>query len=73
VVSLDYLMVPPPLFKVSAVFQPIAIRPNSISPGSEGIPLKLYKQIKVASYLPGISKQNTFDPTVHIEIQESKH
>jgi hypothetical protein len=73
VVSLEYLRVPPPLFKVSAVFHPIAIRPNSISPGSEGIPLKLYKQIKVPSYLPGISKQNTFDPTVHIEIQESKH
>jgi hypothetical protein len=23
--------------------------------------------------MPGISKQNTFDPTVHIEILESKH
>jgi hypothetical protein len=56
VVSMDYLMVPPPLFKVSAIFQPIATRQNSITPGSEGISIKLYKQVKVTSFQPGISK-----------------
>jgi hypothetical protein len=50
VVSMEYLMIPPPLFKVSAMFQPVAIRKNSIAPGSEGIPLKQYKQIKVPAF-----------------------
>jgi hypothetical protein len=68
VVSMDYLMIPPPLFRVWAVFQTIAIRPNSVSPWSEGIPLKLYRQVKVAGFQPGISKPETFDPMVHIEI-----
>ena len=73
VVSMEYLMTPPPLFKVSAMFHPIATRPNSIHPGSEGIPLSLYKQIKVPNFQAGICKPSMFDPIVHIEVMEPKN
>jgi len=35
--------------------------------------LKLYKQVKVPGFQPGISKPSMFDPIVHIEISEVKH
>jgi hypothetical protein len=43
---------------------------SNINPGSEGLPLSLYKTIKVHNYIEGVSKASDFDPICHLEIQE---
>ena len=69
----DYTQIPDPapLFRISAHFHPVATK-SSVNPGSEGIPLKSYLQIKVPPFEPGLSKPQDFDPLVHIEIGEEK-
>jgi hypothetical protein len=47
----------------------VALKSN-INPGSEGIPLKLYKTIQIPGYIGGISKAKDFDPICHLEIKE---
>lgn len=68
--NMDYLLVPVPhpIFKVETSFLQAATN-STINPGSEGVPLRLYKQMQVKPFEPPpIGKNKDFDPLVHIEL-----
>ncbi len=59
------------MFKVSAHILSVATKGHA-NLGSEGIPLKAYKTIKVKPFDCTSTTAKEFDPLVHLEIEEHK-